>query len=65
MIQEKRPVRLPNTYKVELSILSGSSRGKVKRRTDGTHVHCFPKDVVIGNILAVDVDLPFLSRIIM
>ena len=65
MIQEKRPIRFPNTYKVELGILDGGSRCKIKGWTDRTHVHRFPKDVVIGNIFAVDVDLPLLSRIIM
>src|SRR5438045_9169473 len=65
MIHENEAIAFARAYEIELAISSRRLRGEIKRRTNRTNVHGFPKDVAVGHVFAVYVDLPFPCRILM
>src|SRR5438309_1939733 len=64
MIHEKGAIAFACAHEIELAIPGRGLRGEIKRRTNRTNVHGFPKDVSVGNVFALYVDLPFPCRIL-
>ena len=64
MIHEKGAIAFARAHEIELAIPGRGLRGEIKRRTNRTNVHGFPKDISVGNVFAVYVDLPFPRRIL-
>src|SRR5438093_5573856 len=63
-MRRERSLSRARTHEIELAISGRGLRGEIKRWTNRTNVHGFPKDVSVGNVFAVYVDLPFPCRIV-